>query len=199
MAAKGLDKIEPLLERIAADESVPALATRDVRRRSARITPSWRPGSPSIDKQAAGLASRQRVEPATDGSADDRPDRRLPVAHQDRRSPHAFRSGSRCAAWLGLTAKDHSSGGKQKLGGITRAGDESLRAVLVCGATAYIAHVSRRRTQPSPWLAELLKRKPPKLAAVALANKTARIAWKLMISGQHYDRTRTAAPLAAAA
>jgi transposase len=114
-------------------------------------------------------------------------------------NPHAFRSGRMCAAWIGLTAKDHTTAGKQRLGGITRAGDEALRATLVAGATAYIQQVRRGRTKPSPWLDELLKRKAPKLAAVALANKTARIAWKLMVSGQRYDRTRAAAPLAAAA
>jgi transposase len=93
-----------------------------------------------------------------------------------------------CAAWIGLTPKDHSTAGKQRLGGITRAGDESLRAVLVSGATAYIQQVKRGRTQPSLWLAELLKRKEPKPAAIALANKTARIAWKLMTTGQAYNR-----------
>jgi transposase len=106
-------------------------------------------------------------------------------------NPHGFRSGRMCAAWLGLTPKDHSTAGKQKLGGITRAGDESLRAVLVSGATAYIQQVRRGRIkQPSPWLVALLKRKPPKLAAVALANKTTRIAWKLMVSGERYDAAR---------
>jgi transposase len=106
-------------------------------------------------------------------------------------NPRGFRSGRMCAAWIGLTPKDHSTAGKQKLGGITRAGDESLRAVLVCGATAYIQQVRRGRIkQPSPWLVALLKRKPPKLAAVALANKTARIAWKLMVSGERYDAAR---------
>jgi transposase len=102
-------------------------------------------------------------------------------------NPHGFRCGRLCAAWVGLTPKDHSTGGKQRLGGITRAGDESLRAVLVSGATAYIQQVRRGRNVPSPWLAALLERKPPKLAAVALANKTVRIAWKLMTSGERYD------------
>ena len=99
-------------------------------------------------------------------------------------SPQGFRGGRQCSAWIGLTPKDHSSGGKQRLGGITRAGDESLRA------TAYIQHVMKGRITPSPWLAGLLERMPPKPAAVALANKTARIAWKLMTSGQRYDQAR---------
>jgi transposase len=104
--------------------------------------------------------------------------------------PHAFRSGRRCAAWIGLTPKDHSTAGKQKLGGITRAGDERLRAVLVSGAMACIRHAKNRPANSSPWLVELLKRKPPKLAAVALANKTARIIWKLMVSGERYNPQR---------
>jgi transposase len=91
--------------------------------------------------------------------------------------PELFRSGRQFAAWIGLTPKDHSTAGKVRLGAITRAGDEGLRSVLVVGATAVIQHV-RRGGEATPWLTELLKRKSPKLTAVALANKTARIAWK---------------------
>jgi transposase len=70
---------------------------------------------------------------------------------------------------------------------ITRAGDEILRSVLVVGATALLRHVrDRRGKNASPWLIELLKRKPPKLVAVAVANKIARIAWKLMVTGERY-------------
>ena len=96
---------------------------------------------------------------------------------------------------IGITPKDHSTGGKTRLGTITRAGDEGLRSVLVVGATALIRQVRRSRGRPWPWLQHLLSRKPPKLVAVALANKIARIAWKLMASGQSYDAahgTRTA-------
>jgi transposase len=99
--------------------------------------------------------------------------------------PQLFRSGRQFAAWIGLTPKDHSTAGKVKLGGITRAGDEGLRSVLVAGATAVIQH-AQRGGKPSPWLAGILKRKSPKLAAVALANKTARIAWKMMVTGETY-------------
>jgi transposase len=72
------------------------------------------------------------------------------------------------------------------LGGITRAGDEMLRTYLICGATAVIRQLKHGRGHNSLWLKELVARKPEKLAAVALANKTARIAWKLMISGERY-------------
>ena len=110
--------------------------------------------------------------------------------------PHAFPSGRDFAAWIGLTPKDHSTAGKTRLGVITRAGDEALRSVLVVGATALIQQVRKGRGHPSPWLVELLKRKPPKLAAVALANKTARIAWKLMVSGERYNRAHDHARIA---
>jgi len=104
--------------------------------------------------------------------------------------PHAFLSGRHFAAWLGLTPKDHSTAGKTRLGKITRAGDERLRSVLVAGATAVIQQAKHGRGHPSPWVVALLKRKPPKLAAVALANKLARIAWKLMATGESYDGAR---------
>ena len=100
----------------------------------------------------------------------------------------SFRSGRDFAAWLGLTPKDHSTGGRMRHGGITKAGDSALRSVLVVGATALLRHVRAGRHKPTPWLAALLERKPPKLVAVALANKFARIAWRLMVSGGIYSR-----------
>jgi transposase len=99
--------------------------------------------------------------------------------------PELFQSGRQFAAWIGLTPKDHSTAGKLRLGVITRAGDEGLRSVLVAGATAVIQQ-AQRGGKASPWLAGLLRRKSPKLAAVALANKTARIAWKMMMTGETY-------------
>ena len=95
-----------------------------------------------------------------------------------------FRSGRHLAAWLGLVPREHSTGGKQRLGGISRAGNERLRSLLVLGATAVIRHARPGRT--SPWLLSLLERKPRKLAAVALANKIARVAWAMMVSGEAY-------------
>src|SRR6202048_2224718 len=101
--------------------------------------------------------------------------------------PRLFPSGRHFAAWIGLTPKDHSTAGKTRIGKITRAGDERLRSVLVAGATAVIQQARDGRGHPSPWLIALLARKSPKLAAVALANKTARIAWKLLTTGESYD------------
>jgi transposase len=98
-----------------------------------------------------------------------------------------FESGRHLAAWLGLTPREHSSGGKQRLGGISRAGNERLRQLLVVGAMAVIRHASRPGARLAfPWLTQLLARKPRKLAAVALANKTARIVWAMMTRGEAY-------------
>ncbi len=95
-----------------------------------------------------------------------------------------FKSGRHLAAWIGLTPREHSTGGKQRLGGISRAGNERLRGLLVLGSTAVIQHARPGRT--SPWLLSLLERKPRKLAAVALANKIARVAWAMMTTGEAY-------------
>jgi transposase len=105
-----------------------------------------------------------------------------------------FGSGRDFAAWIGLTPRDHSTGGRMRHGGITKAGDPALRSTLIVGATALLRHVRAGRHKPSPWLAALLERKAPKLVAVALANKFARIAWRLMMSGGVYSRPLAAEP-----
>jgi transposase len=99
-----------------------------------------------------------------------------------------FRSGRHFAAWLGLVPKERSTGGKQRLGAISRAGDERLRQLLVLGATAVISHAKPGRPGVSAWLIALLGRKPRKLAAVALANKMARIIWAMLTSADPYRR-----------
>ena len=101
-----------------------------------------------------------------------------------------FASGRHLAAWLGLVPRENSTGGKHRLGAISRAGDERLRSLLVLGATAVIRHAKPGKT--SPWLLSLLARKPRKLAAVALANKMARIVWAIMTSGESYRQPNAA-------
>jgi transposase len=101
-----------------------------------------------------------------------------------------FRSPRDFAAWNGLTPKNHSTAKKNRLGAITKAGDEALRSALVVGATSVINQVRRGRRKASPWLAKMLAKKAPKLVAVALANKMARVAYVLMATGQSFDRKR---------
>ena len=96
-----------------------------------------------------------------------------------------FRSGRQFAAWLGLTPRANSSGGKERLGGITKQGDGSLRRLLVVGSTA-VMRMTRKSPARQPWMAGLLERKPTKIATVALANKTARIAWAVMTRKEVY-------------
>jgi transposase len=99
--------------------------------------------------------------------------------------PKTFRSGRNLAAWIGLVPRQNSSGGKERLGGITKQGDRYLRQLLVVGAVAVIRYAQRHGTR-RPWLVRLLARRTPKVAAVALANKNARMAWAIMTSGQCY-------------
>ena len=187
VAACGLARIEPLLARIAADRTLPALARalfaacgEDYGALQARLAAvetellAWHRANPR-SRRLAGIPGVGPISAAM-----------LVMKTPD---PKAFRSGRQFAAWIGLTPKDHSTAGKVRPGAITRAGDESLRRLLVVGATAVVA-AARRGKPTTPWLADLVKRKPPKLAAVALANRNARIAWKLMTSGEAYQAAR---------
>jgi transposase len=194
ITTKGLDKVEPLSLRIAQDESLPELAREMFAvhgREYARLQVELK----AID---ARLMAWHRA------NADSWRLAKIPgigpigatVLVMKAPDPRLFPSGRHFAAWIGLTPKDHSTAGKTRLGKITRAGDEMLRSVLVAGATAVIQQAKKGRGRSSPWLLALLARKSPKLAAVALANKTARIAWKLLTTGESYEVGRK--PIASA-
>jgi len=179
---KGPKQISELLQRLATDEAVPALAREMIG---------------MLAGQLDGLAIKLKAIEA-----------RLMAWHrQDQTSqllatipgigpigavsfalrvvdPKAFHSCRHFASWLGVTPREDSTGGKQRLGQISRAGDEDLRRLLVLGATAVIRAAKPDRA--SPWLLRLLARKSKKVAAVALANKMARILWAMMISGETY-------------
>lgn len=100
--------------------------------------------------------------------------------------PETFRRGRDFAAWLGLVPRQHSTGGKQRLGATTKMGERSLRRLLIIGANSVVTGCSRRRSTEDPWLARMMERKPPSLVRVALANKMARIIWALMTKGETY-------------
>jgi transposase len=100
--------------------------------------------------------------------------------------PKSFRSGRNFSAWIGLVPKQHSSGGKDRLGGISKQGDRYLRGLFVAGALAVIRYAKIHGTKHRPWLTALLARRPTKVAAIALANKIARMVWAMMAKGERY-------------
>jgi len=159
VAAKGLDKIAPLLARIAADAGLPDLA----KEMFATLGADYAALGMRLCRVEARLRAWQRQDETS---------QRLmevpgvgPIAAallvMKVPNPRAFRSGRDFAAWLGLTPKDHSTAGKQRLGVITRAGDEALRRTLVVGATAVIQQMRRGRGRASPWLTGLVASSSP--------------------------------------
>jgi len=185
VAAKGLGKVSELLQRAHAEAAgVPALALqmldllasqldaldRKLKTIEARLM-AWH----KADPVSQCLATQPGIGPIGAVSF------ALKVT-----DPKAFRSSRHFAAWLGLTPKENATGGRSRPGRISRQGDESLRRLLVLGATTVIQFAKPGRA--SPWLIQLLARRPRKLAAVALANKMARILWAMMVSGELYRR-----------
>lgn len=182
-APKGVAHVAPLLAEAAGDARVPALARElfvdlarrwdqlaDELRRAERRLLAWHRSS-ELSQRLAKIPSLGPIN--------------APMLVMKVPDPALFRSGRDFAAWIGLTPKDHSTAGRQRLGVITRAGDAALRSALIVGATAVVKQAQRGKG--SPWLIKLLKKDAPKLAAVALANRVARIAWRMMLSGEAYD------------
>ena len=100
--------------------------------------------------------------------------------------PRAFKSGRDFAAWLGATPKQNSTGGKEKFGSITKQGNRYIRRLLVLGAISVLRAAPKRKGALCDWLAALRARKPPKVVAVALANKLARIVWAIITTGEAF-------------
>jgi transposase len=100
--------------------------------------------------------------------------------------PKSFRSGRNFSAWIGIVPKQHSSGGKNRLGNISKQGDRYLRGLFVAGALAVIRYAKIHGTKHRPWLTALLARRPTKVAAIALANKIARMVWAMMARDERY-------------
>ncbi len=101
-------------------------------------------------------------------------------------SGHQFKNGREFAAWLGLTPSNRSSGGKERLGRITKMGDQYLRQLLVVGMTSLVRQTESHPERANKWLTSLLERKPARLATVAMANKTARIVWAVLTKNEPY-------------
>ena len=107
--------------------------------------------------------------------------------------PRVFRSGRAFSAWIGLVPKQNSSGGKDKLGSISKRGDRYLRSLFTTGALAVIRYAKIHGTRHRSWLTTLLARRPTKVAAIALANKLARMAWAMMARSERYREPATLA------
>jgi transposase len=185
IGAKGPPKIADLLQRIGEDTTLPALAREMVVSLAGQLA--------ALEVRLKDLEAKMMVRYKTT------PKSRLlatipgigPIGALSFAlkvpEARAFRSGRHFAAWLGITPREHSTAGRHRPGRISRQGDESLRRLLVLGATAVIQQAKPGRT--SAWLLALLARKPKKLAALALANKMARIIWAMLISGELYRPT----------
>lgn len=186
IAAQGLSHVGKLLAIVAdeEDDRVPALA----RGALSTLAGQWRDLQVRIkdiedkilawhraDAASRRLASVPGVGPITASA--------IAATVSD---PSCFRSGREFAAWLGLVPRQNSSGGKQRLGGISKQGNRYLRRLLVIGATAVIRYARTKTAADSRWLNQLLDRRCPRIASVALANKTARIAWAILARGEVY-------------
>jgi transposase len=101
-------------------------------------------------------------------------------------APENFRTGRDFAAWLGLTPLQRSTGGKQKLGAVSKLGERTIRRLLILGASAVIRQACLRGAPAGSWLAQMLTRKPKMLVTVALANKMARVVWSLLVKDGVY-------------
>jgi transposase len=198
IAGAGTCRVEPLVDRILHDPDVPQLA-RDLFALQAEELALLRARIKDVDAKLTAwhrsdARSRRMAQIPGVGTLG------ATLLALKTPAPEDFQSGRAFAAWIGLTPRDHSTGGKVKLGSITRAGDALLRRTLVVGATALLRHIRNNRSRhASPWILDMLKRKPPKLVAVALANKMARVAWKLMVTDEDYRAPTAAVPLASAA
>lgn len=194
VAAKGLKHLGELVARVEADAAVPGLA-RELFRLHVREYEQLDGLLREVEARLMALHRENELSrrPAEIPSIGPIGATMLAVKVAD---PRCFRSARDFSAWLGLTPKDHGTAGRARPGGITRAGDEALRSVLVAGAAAVIRQARLGRGRHSDWLLGLLARSSPKRAAVALANKTARIVWRLMVSGERYAPERAARPAA---
>ena len=187
VAAKGDKGLAALRAEISADASLPAAATEALQMLGSEID--------RIEARLADVDKKLAAQHKAD--ADSRRLAAIPgvgplIALNFSRRVDAgqFESGRHFAAWLGLTPRENATGGKPRMGGISRAGNERLRELLVLGATAVIRHAKPGRPSVSAWLLKLLERKPRKLAAVALANKMARIIWAMLTSGEDYRQQK---------
>ena len=183
IAAKGVANVDKLLARIADDPAVPDVA-RAMFVELGEAIAAVRVRVSQLDHELARQHKANALSQQLAAVPGIGPVTALTLAVGI--DPAQFQSGRHFAAWIGLTPKEHSTGGKQRMGGISRQGNERLRQLLVQGATSVVRLVKPGQRYATAWLLGLLARKPRKVVAVALANKIARIVWAMMTSGEAY-------------
>ena len=187
IAGKGFSKIGPLLDAIEQEATIPSEA-KDMAALLGQQIADLDPRIKEIDVKLTAAHKANAVSRRLATIPGVGPITALTLAIEI--DPAAFESGRHLAVWAGLTPQEHSTGGKQRMGGISRAGNERLRVLLVTGATSVIkAAMQPGSQQMTDWLRGMLQRKPRKVVAVALANKMARVAWALMTRGEVYRRS----------
>ncbi|SFJ12474.1 IS110 family transposase [Bradyrhizobium sp. Gha] len=188
VAAKGIGRVDELLAQAKADAALPPIAAAAV----TCIAQHLEGLNASITTVEEELARAHKQNPIS-RVLDEIPGVGTLVASVVAASvpdPGVFKSGRDFAAWLGLTPRQNSSGGKEKLGAITKQGNRYIRKMLVTGATSVLRVVGKRTGALADWINALRARKPERLVAVALANKLARICWAIMTTGEGF-RTDT--------
>jgi transposase len=191
IAAKGTGNVTPLLAAIAAETAIPAIA-REMMALLGQQIDHLNGQVAELDARFAAMHQANALSQLLATAPGIGPVIGLTFAIEVDAS--AFETGRHLAAWLGLTPQEHSTGGKQRMGGISRAGNERLRSLLVEGAMSVINAVQTRGSKlATPWLLAMLARRPKKVVAVALANKMARMIWAMMTRGEVYRRPAAAA------
>ena len=184
VVAKGIGRVDELIALAQADATLPQTAKSTVECLAQHLEGL----DQSIEAVEIDITNAHRQSP-TSRLLDEIPGIGTLIASAISASvpdPSVFRSGRDFAAWLGLTPRQNSSGGKDKLGAITKQGNRYIRKMLVVGATSVLRVASRRKGALSDWINALRIRKPERLVAVALANKLARICWALMNTGESF-------------
>jgi len=182
VAAKGIGRVDELLELAESDTTLPNAAKAGVKVLAQALEGLGKTIDDLEDEIASADAQNEMLR-----LLDKVPGIGKLIASVIAASvpdPSVFKSGRDFAAWLGLTPRQNSSGGKQTLGGITKQGNRYIRKLLVLGATSLLNVVGKRKGALRDWIIGLLAKKPARLVTVALANKLARILWAMMKTGE---------------
>ncbi|MBS4073034.1 MAG: IS110 family transposase [Algoriphagus sp.] len=183
IAPQGIQRVEKLAAQLH-DPSVPPLARDALNLLVEQLASTWKQID-TIEMQLIAIHRTQAVSRRLASIPGIGPITAMAIASTVS-DPTMFRSGREFAAWLGLTPKSHSSGGKDRLGRISKRGDRYIRHLLYVGAGNVIRFAKARAAAGENWIRGLQQRRPPKVVIIALANKMARIAWALMVREQPF-------------